>query len=434
MLASLASPETLRHAQYASGNLGKNTLASFLELFALFYFTDVLGLTPGMAGAILLASLVWDGVADPAMGLIADRLRRRLATVQTYLVVGAPLTALAIIALFRAGDIPSDWRAAYVLICLILFRSAYTIVDVPHNSMLVFLSADSRDRTNIASMRIFFSAVGKLAVSLVSVYFLSTTDIDTAASRFSAAAILFALIYLITMANCARSIWDVQIPGRHLAHAPFQLRHLVESVTANRRLMIVFALTATTSLVTPVIGVALIYVAKYGIGQETAGSAAVTAMAIAQALSPLFWSKLANRMNDKARAAQLANGLLLASALLGAFAVATPVAFFGAAGLAGFAFGGIFMLNWSMLPDALTARSSGRQFDISVFGFYSLINKLAHGLSQAFVGVTLAFYGYAADTDVAVSAIGSISDTLMMAPLLGAAVCVGLLRAYRRSA
>ena len=420
---------TLRLLHYASGNFGKSAVASFVEIFALFFFTDALGLSPSVAGTMLLLSLVWDALADPILGIVADRMRHHLATVRVYFMIGVPATGGALVAVFLAGYVPSELRVLYLLTCLIILRTAYTIVDLPHNSMLAFLSSDARERTNIAGMRIFFSALGKLCVSGAAAYFLTAGSDDATAARFLLAACIIAIVYAAVMANCARAIWSVNLAQDQAGVRTFGMRHMVAIVRSNRRLLITFALTAATSLTTPIIGVTLVYVAKYGLGRNAAASGAITVLAIAQAVSPLFWSYLSKRLSDIARANQYANGTLLVAAAAGVAAITTPEFYYGVAALAGFAFGGIFMLNWSMLPDAMSD-SAGRQYDLSVFGLYVLVNKVCLGLSQAFVGWTLAMYGYAADSAVATTQIGPIAATLMALPVAGPIACMLLLGRY----
>jgi len=417
-----------RFIGYASGNFGKNTVASFLDLFALYYFTDVLGLAPAVAGTVLLVSLLWDGFADPVMGLSADRLRLRLTTVRVFFLIGVPVTAASLIAIFLAGEVPAAHRTAYLVCCLMVFRTAYTSVDVPHNSMLGFLSSDSRERTNIAGLRIFFSGAGKLVVSLGAAYFLEG-PLSEAVSRFAGAAAVFAIVYVVVMAISARAIWQIRISA--LKTAPFSWRKLVGGIATNRPLLVVLALTAVTSLSTPAVGIALVYVAQHGVGESGVGAGALTLMALAQTLSPLFWSKLSNRLPSKAHAAQMANGVLVAAGVCGVFAIEHTAVMYAVAATAGFAFGGIFMLNWSMLPDALTADSGTSRYELSVFALYSLTNKIAHGFAQACAGWTLAGYGYVAGAETNSAVISPIAATLFAAPLAGASVCIALLRCYR---
>ena len=74
-----------RNATYASGNFGKSLVGSFVEIFALFYLTDLLNVPPALAGMILLFSLIWDGVTDPVMGIVAERLDMSIFSLYTLI-------------------------------------------------------------------------------------------------------------------------------------------------------------------------------------------------------------------------------------------------------------------------------------------------------------------------------------------------------------
>lgn len=421
-----------RHALYASGNFGKSCLASFVELFALFYLTDILGIPATIAGMVLFISLVWDGVTDPLIGIAADRLREKFPTVRIYFLIGAPLTAIAFIALFQAYAVPQRYGVIYIFFALILFRSAYTIVDIPHNTMLSFLSRDSRDRTNIASLRIFFSAAGKLAVTLGVAAIFEDVGRASLEKGFSTASYIFAAIYLAVIGICLLSIWNTHIHNGESDGRPIRVFDLLKKIKANSQLMIVFSLTALTSLTTPVIGIAIVYYGKYGLKNEQLGATALIIMAAAQAASLLFWSKFSNRLRQKKSAAQCANALLAAAMLMAVAALESSQTLYAVAALAGFAIGGIFMLNWSMLPDALDYNSdlAAYRYNMSIFGLYTLTNKGFLGLSQAVVGITLAAYGYQADSAAVSKTIGAIVATLMAFPLVGALACMAILRGH----
>ena len=60
----------LRYGVYASGNFGKNLLWGALEVALLFILTDLLGLSPALAGGMVLASLLLGlGAAAAGYGL-----------------------------------------------------------------------------------------------------------------------------------------------------------------------------------------------------------------------------------------------------------------------------------------------------------------------------------------------------------------------------
>ena len=426
-----ASSTFARNATYASGNLGKSLVGSFVEIFALFYLTDILNVPPALAGLILLISLIWDGITDPLMGIAADRLRQSLSTASVFFFVGAPITALAFVAFFNAAHVPPGWQLPYLLATLLLFRTAYTVVDVPHNTMLGLMTDDPRQRTNITSLRIFFSSAGRIGVTLAAIYFLQAGGPEASAPRFTHASVVLSVAYVLILLFCLRSVSRIVIrapPTMERLH--MVLSTLVRTMRQNRQLQIVFGLTALTSLTVPVLSSAILYFSKYALYNVELASLVLLAMAGVQAASLYFWSKFSNRLQQKKHASQLANAILAAVGLTFMLLLDSPEGLYVLAALVGFAIGGIHMLNWSMLPDAMDDRpaADSQRLDMSIFSLYTLINKICMGLSQALTGLVLAVFGYQANSDIPPDTIGAIVTTLIALPAIGSLGCICLLR------
>lgn len=420
------------HTLYASGNLGKSTASSLLEFFALFYFTDVLGISPALAGSIILLSLVWDGIADPLVGIIADRLRLHFDSIAPFFSVGIPITAGSLVGLFLVGEYGGEYKTAFVTLWLLVFRTAYTIIDIPHNGMLAFITRDPRQRTNIASLRIFFSALGRLVITAASIYVLANTTDASAASRFTIVAAGAAGVFLVAMLVCMAAMTNIPMVRGSELTGHFNLRGIVKTIVPNRHLCVVFGLTAVTSLTTHVFGSAFVYYSKYGLGDGSAGGTALTILAIAQAISLVFWSRLSNRLASKGIAAQWANGVLFVAMLLAISLLNSTATLYGIAALTGFSIGGIYMLNWSMLPDALDfgAPVEGRRYDLTVFSLYSLTSKVLTGVSHAYVGWVLTAFNYSGTAEIGTVRIGEITQVIFCAPLIGALICILLARGF----
>ena len=62
---------------YGSGDFGFNLYFAGLNLYLLYYYTDVLNIDPAVAGLIIMLPVIWDGVSDPLMGWIVTRTRSR---------------------------------------------------------------------------------------------------------------------------------------------------------------------------------------------------------------------------------------------------------------------------------------------------------------------------------------------------------------------
>src|SRR5215469_8611231 len=64
-------------AGYSAADAAANFVFMTMILFQTNFYTDVLGLTASAAAMILLWPRLWDAVADPIVGILADRTNTR---------------------------------------------------------------------------------------------------------------------------------------------------------------------------------------------------------------------------------------------------------------------------------------------------------------------------------------------------------------------
>src|SRR5215210_2045107 len=62
---------------YGSGDWGISSMGMMRSIFYAIYLTDVVGLEPRLASFGALLGIVWDGINDPLIGLLSDRLQTR---------------------------------------------------------------------------------------------------------------------------------------------------------------------------------------------------------------------------------------------------------------------------------------------------------------------------------------------------------------------
>ncbi len=67
----------LEKAGYSGGDAAANFVFMSMILFQANFYTDVFGLTAGVAGTIILVARLWDAFFDPIMGFLADRTQTR---------------------------------------------------------------------------------------------------------------------------------------------------------------------------------------------------------------------------------------------------------------------------------------------------------------------------------------------------------------------
>jgi GPH family glycoside/pentoside/hexuronide:cation symporter len=119
---------------FGSGDLGTAITAGVLGFFRLIFMTDVAGLNPALAGAVLLIGRVWDAVNDPIIGTISDRLKTRWGRRRPMFLFGALPFALTFILVFYAPPLDQAGKFIYYIVAGLLFDTFYTIVNVPYTA------------------------------------------------------------------------------------------------------------------------------------------------------------------------------------------------------------------------------------------------------------------------------------------------------------
>ena len=69
---------------YASGAVANGVKADAFTFFLLFFYSNVIGLTPGLASLAIFIALMVDAFTDPIMGVISDRTYHRLGRRHPY--------------------------------------------------------------------------------------------------------------------------------------------------------------------------------------------------------------------------------------------------------------------------------------------------------------------------------------------------------------
>jgi len=137
------------------------------SIFYAIYLTDVVGLEPRLASFGALVGIVWDGINDPIIGLLSDRIRTRWGRRRPFLLWFAVPFGLSFITLWSAPNWESQIALlVYVTLSFMLADTLQTLVSVPFLSLTPELTSDYDERTTLTSFRSFFQLAGALTVVL----------------------------------------------------------------------------------------------------------------------------------------------------------------------------------------------------------------------------------------------------------------------------
>lgn len=381
-----------RSILYANGNFGKSCISSTIEIYGLFFITDVLEISPSIAGLVILISLIWDAVTDPILGFFGDKYQHLINTLSGYSFIGVPITSVAFLVLFHKTELEIV-NSYIVLFTLLVFRFGYTVIDVPHNSLFVRFSENIKQSSITAGLRLLFSALGRLTITALATILLAKDTPESLVSSFSTLSVIAVSLFIVSFSICIVSVRKIPIHQASNVNTS-NLKSVVQTFK-HRPVTIVFLLTSINSFCIPLVGAGLVYLGTRYSSLEYSGIGILNALATAQIISLFAWIRHDKINNKYFKGNELAYIILLIAASTSLFYFDGFLVGYGVAVLFGIAFSGMSLTNWAMLPNAL--KNSGTNSDmnnLSVFGLYTLTNKIFNGIAHAYLGLSLSLIGY----------------------------------------
>jgi Na+/melibiose symporter-like transporter len=141
-------------AGYSAADSAANFVFMTMILFQTNFYTDVFGLSAGAAAAILLWPRLWDAVADPIVGILADRTNSRWGKFRPWVL----FTAVPwFIVMILAYTTPTGWNMgamiAYAVITNTMLMTIYSMNNMPYAALGGVMTGDVVERAKLNSYR-----------------------------------------------------------------------------------------------------------------------------------------------------------------------------------------------------------------------------------------------------------------------------------------
>jgi Na+/melibiose symporter-like transporter len=141
-------------AGYSCGDSAANFVFMTMVLFQLNFYTDVFGLAASTAAMILFLPRLWDAVADPLVGVLADRTSTRWGKFRPWILFTAvPWTVVMVL----AYTTPKGWSMAamiaYAAFTNTLLMSIYSMNNMPYAALGGVMTGDVVERAKLNSFR-----------------------------------------------------------------------------------------------------------------------------------------------------------------------------------------------------------------------------------------------------------------------------------------
>ena len=151
---------------YGLGDAASNIFFQTVNTFLLFYYTDVFGINPAVAGTLFVLARFWDALIDPFVGTLADRTRSRWGSYRPYLLWMALPFGIIGYATFANPDLSGNAKLVYAYVTYFLLMTVYAAINVPYSALMGVMTPSSRERTSLSSYRFIGAFGGQLLIAL----------------------------------------------------------------------------------------------------------------------------------------------------------------------------------------------------------------------------------------------------------------------------
>lgn len=154
-------------AGYFSYAVGQCLSFGLVGSFILYFYTDILGISPAAAGAIFLVARIWDAINDPLIAGYMDTLNFKRGKFTPYMLcvpfLIAGVTSLSFIGL----DLPMATKVAYAAVTYIAWGMIYTLSDVPFWTMSSVMSQEPQERAKAVTVAMLGVNIGIGGASII---------------------------------------------------------------------------------------------------------------------------------------------------------------------------------------------------------------------------------------------------------------------------
>ena len=160
------------------------------------FYTDMIGMSPAVYGVVFLIFSIWNGINDPIIGYWADK--RPFLKRGKYLPLirwAVPLIGFSLIVLlFASPDWPELLMAVFLLLMLLVYEGAQTLLGVSFMAFTVNTFLSMQERTEVQVIATYINMIPTFLGGMIPVWFLTGEYSRLTLAAIFSGAILLGLV------------------------------------------------------------------------------------------------------------------------------------------------------------------------------------------------------------------------------------------------
>ena len=441
---------------YSYANMYMGGAGYIISMYFTVFLTDVVNLSLNQAGIVVMLATVWDAVTDPVMGIITDRTRSASGKHRRYLLWGIPLMVISYTLLWNSYGLSGSKAMEYFVIVYMLYKTAYTVIGVPHTAMLPELAPEYNLRTQYNSVGYLFNSAGMVPAFAIVVVILAafgSNDNITSASKAP-----FLVIGIVLSVFFGVAVFLTYYKTREPSSLDNKLdkldvKYIIREyvlVFKNRSFRQYFFMSLAYQFATGFYANSKVYYikylanqySKYALFNAVAGVAEAAAFPLNYALTMKHGKKKCGNIVTPLMVAGLAIGLIMQSGGSFFWSALMMLSML----LYPFGMSGLGFVSTNIFPDLTDVDEliTGRRREGVISTFSTLIKKSISGVMAALVGFTLQGFGLVTGDTVAdyenatgqlfaqsASAVTGVRICVAVIPITAALISLVLLKRFR---
>lgn len=392
---------------------------SGVSLYLLYFYTDVVGITPQMAGLIYAIGIAWDAITDPFMGYMAERTRTKMGSYRPYIYYGSIPLALSFVVLLWVPPFEGMLLLSFLIVVNLIHRTCFTIVSVPYSSLTARITDDSDERTKLTTARMLAASFGTFSISALAFPIVLYFGGGEEALGFVYLGLIAGLVAVIIL-----SITVYFVEERSFEFTKAELPNfskVFKSVSNNYPFWIVFSAILILISTYLMFNNNLIYFSKYALGFHEYQGLILGVLSGTNLLAIPIWAFLAIKIGKKNTWMTSMAFLFVGFLIFYFYPISELNELLYILGFIGFANGATGVLFWSMLPDTIEYGEwrTGIRTESSLYGFMTFAQKGAIAIAIAILGTVLTKIGFEPNKEQTAQTLSDLKSLMSIIPLIG---------------
>ncbi len=402
---------------------------SGVSLYLLYFYTDVVGITPQMAGLIYAIGIAWDAITDPFMGYMAERTRTKMGSYRPYIYYGSIPLALSFIVLLWVPPFEGILLLSFLIVVNLIHRTCLRC-KCSHISLTARITDDSDERTKLTTARMLAASFGTFSISALAFPIVLYFGGGEEALGFVYLGLIAGLVAVIIL-----SITVYFVEERSFEFTKAELPNfskVFKSVSNNYPFWIVFSAILILISTYLMFNNNLIYFSKYALGFHEYQGLILGVLSGTNLLAIPIWAFLAIKIGKK-NTWMISMAFLFVGFLIFYFYPISELnELLYILGCIGFANGATGVLFWSMLPDTIEYGEwrTGIRTESSLYGFMTFAQKGAIAIAIAILGTVLTKIGFEPNKEQTAQTLSDLKSLMSIIPLIGVFISFVLVYFY----